>query len=84
MAGEWVFIVQAAWSPLWDFPPFDTLQTRLEMARQVLEVIFEFFSSDSLPDPFSMKLSVKGLAFMHENGIGHGVCILYLSLNICC
>jgi hypothetical protein len=43
VAGEWVFIVQAAWSPYWDLPPFDTLQTRLEMARQVLEVIFSCF-----------------------------------------
>ena len=37
-AGEWVFIVQAFWYSHWNLPPFDTVKSRLEMARQVLEV----------------------------------------------
>ena len=49
MAGEWVFIIQASWSPHWAYPPFDKLQTLLEMARQLLEVIlfpFNWLDSD--------------------------------------
>ena len=37
-AGEWVFFVQAFWYDNWDLPPFDTVNSRLEMSRQLLEV----------------------------------------------
>ena len=79
MAGEWVFIIQASWSPHWDTPPFDKLQTRLEMARQLLEVVF-FFLTDLILANLTSILSPKGLAFMHENGIGHGVSVFRLSV----
>jgi len=49
-AGHWTFISQACWGDTWSWPFFDSMNTRLEMARQLIE----------------------GVAFMHENQIGHG------------
>jgi len=49
-AGNWMFVSQACWGDTWNWPCFDTIRSRLEMARQVIE----------------------GVAFMHENRIGHG------------
>jgi hypothetical protein len=72
-SGDWVFIVQATWSPYWDDPPFDTLQTRLEMARQLLEVLRVFFYQVTCFLNHPVYIILKGLVFMHENGVGHGV-----------
>ncbi len=36
-AGEWVFFVQAFWYDNWVLPPFDTVNSRLKMSRQLLE-----------------------------------------------
>ncbi|KAJ7093684.1 kinase-like domain-containing protein [Mycena epipterygia] len=36
-ADKWVFIVQAYWGSLWDRPPWDSVSTRLRMARQLIE-----------------------------------------------
>jgi hypothetical protein len=34
------FAVQACWGEHWTWPPFDSVQSRFEMARQLLEVPF--------------------------------------------
>jgi hypothetical protein len=40
-AGErWIFISQAFWGMSWDSPKFDSMDSRLEMARQLIEVSF--------------------------------------------
>ncbi|KAJ7808020.1 kinase-like domain-containing protein [Mycena olivaceomarginata] len=36
-ANEWIFIVQAYWGSLWDCPPWDSIPTRLILARQLIE-----------------------------------------------
>ncbi|KAJ7434816.1 kinase-like domain-containing protein [Mycena galericulata] len=36
-AKKWVFIVQAAWGTMWDHPQWDSVSTRLRMARQLIE-----------------------------------------------
>ncbi|KAJ7488506.1 kinase-like domain-containing protein [Mycena galericulata] len=36
-AKEWIFIVQAYWGSLWDCPPWDSIPTRLIMAKQLIE-----------------------------------------------
>jgi hypothetical protein len=42
-AGErWIFISQAWWGMSWDIPTFDSMNSRLEVARQLIEVSFSF------------------------------------------
>jgi hypothetical protein len=36
---KWVFIIQAYWGSLWAYPPWDSVATRLKMARQLVLVI---------------------------------------------
>lgn len=36
--GEWCFAVECAWGSNWNGLPFDSMGTRLELARQLLEV----------------------------------------------
>jgi hypothetical protein len=59
-AGDrWVFISQAWWGMSWDIPTFDSMHSRLEVARQLIEVSFSFTVNKLYP-----------LAVFNKIGIG--------------
>jgi hypothetical protein len=71
LAGDWTFILRPHWGMAWQHTPFENRLTRLEVARQLIE------ASNNLIDlDFLLMLFTQGLDFMHESGVGHGVCTL--------
>lgn len=64
------FAVQACWYEQWQWPPFDCAASRFEMARQLLEVRSQ---RDVVIHASVTDMRSKGLVFMHENLIAHGV-----------